>query len=73
LNFTQGLLVVIAVYALIGIIVALAFVSVGVGRVDPAARHGTLGFRVLIFPGAAALWPLMLIKWIGATGKERAP
>ena len=35
----------------------LLFVTRGVGRVDPAAASGTWGFRVLILPGAAALWP----------------
>lgn len=58
----------LGVYAGTGIAFALAFVTVGVGRIDPIARRGTFGFRVLIAPGAAALWPLLLVRWArGAT------
>lgn len=58
------------VYAGLGVLFAAAFVVRGVGRVDESARQGTWGFRVLIFPGAAALWPLLLTRWIGG---RRAP
>ena len=50
-----------ALYAAVGVIVALAFVTVGVTRVQPLPA--TLGARILIFPGAAALWPYVLIRW----------
>ena len=52
------------VYALIGVVFAAAFVWRGAGRIDPAAGDGTWGFRVLIFPGAAALWPLLAGRWL---------
>ena len=42
-----------------GVLFAVPFVTSGVKRVDPDAEHGSWGFRVLIFPGAVALWPLM--------------
>lgn len=58
------LLIVLAVYAAIGVAFALAFVTVGVARVDAAARGAPLGFRILIFPGSVALWPMLLWKWI---------
>jgi hypothetical protein len=50
-------------YALIGALFAPAFVWSGAARVDPLARTGTWGFRVLILPGAAALWPLLAVRW----------
>jgi hypothetical protein len=50
-------------YAAIGLAVALAFVLVGLDRIDPAAR-GALAFRPLLLPGATLLWPLVLIRWI---------
>lgn len=53
-----------ALYAAIGILTALAFVTVGVTRVQPAGV--SLGARVLILPGAAALWPYVLIRWLKA-------
>lgn len=56
-------LLVLAVYALTGIAFALAFVTVGVTRLDPAARGTSWAFRALILPGSAALWPLLAAKW----------
>jgi len=54
------------------IVFALAFVSVGVQRVDVEARGAGLGFRALIFPGVVALWSVWLRLWEpGATGDAR--
>lgn len=50
-------------YAAIGLVVALAFILVGVGRIDPGARLA-LAFRPLLLPGAALLWPVVLARWI---------
>jgi hypothetical protein len=51
----------LALYAAIGAVVALAFAAFGVTRVQPAAV--SLGARLLILPGALALWPYVLIRW----------
>lgn len=56
-------------YALAGATVAIAFVLVGVDRVDPAARRA-IAFRPLLLPGAALLWPLVLARLI-ATERQR--
>ena len=61
----------VALYLALGCLFALAFVTRGVGRIDPAAARGTWGFRVLIFPGTAALWPLLLRRWW--SGASRPP
>ena len=53
----------LAAYAAVGFLFALAFVSVGIRRMDPVAEHAPLGFRVVILPGVAALWPLLLVRW----------
>ncbi len=53
----------LSVYALAGIIFAAAFVIVGIGRVDPVAQHAPWGFRLIILPGAAVFWPLLLRRW----------
>jgi hypothetical protein len=58
----------VAAYAALGIAFALAFVVRGAGRIDPGAAAGTLGFRILIFPGAAALWPLLAARWRRTSG-----
>jgi hypothetical protein len=52
-----------AVYAGAGVLFAVAFVALGVGRVDPVTRGAPLGFRLLIAPGAAVLWPVLLWRW----------
>jgi hypothetical protein len=54
---------VLMVYAAIGILFGIAFVTVGIGRVDPVAKGSGVGFRLIILPGAAALWPLLLGRW----------
>ena len=61
------------IYALIGLVFAIPFSLVGAKRIDPAADGGTWGFRVLIVPGAAALWPLLLMRWLrgGEPPEER--
>jgi len=52
----------LALYAAIGVVTAVAFVIFGVVRVQPAPL--SLGARILILPGAAALWPYVLLRWI---------
>jgi hypothetical protein len=51
-------------YAALGVLFAIAFVTAGVSRVDPVAKGSSIGFRLMILPGAAALWPLLLWRWI---------
>lgn len=53
----------LAVYALAGAVFAAAFVLYGIHRVDPAAADAPAGFRLIVIPGAAALWPLLLRRW----------
>jgi len=55
----------LGVYLLCGLLFALPFVLAGVNRMDPHARAGTWGFRVLVLPGAVFLWPLLLRRWLG--------
>lgn len=57
-------------YLAAGLLFGLAFVSFGVGRVDPAARGAPLQFRLIILPAVAALWPFMLVKWITGPGAD---
>ena len=54
----------LAAYGLAGAIFAVAFISRGMQRIDPVAQHAPLGFRVIVMPGVAALWPLLLTRWI---------
>jgi hypothetical protein len=54
-------------YVAAGALFAVAFVAWGVSRVDPVAREGTRGFRLIILPGVTALWPLLAIRWIAGS------
>jgi hypothetical protein len=53
----------LAIYAAIGSLFALAFVSAGITRVDAEAKGSGWGFRAIIFPGVVAFWPLLLSRW----------
>jgi hypothetical protein len=50
-------------YALAGVAFAVPFVLRGAGVLEPVAREGTWGFRLLILPGSATLWPYLLYRW----------
>ncbi len=56
------------IYLGVGVLFAIVFVLKGVGKIDPSARGGTLGFRLLILPGAAALWPILARRWLAGEG-----
>lgn len=55
----------LGIYTLLGVLFAIPFVWIGAGRIDPVAKEGTRGFRLLILPGAIALWPLLAKRWFG--------
>jgi hypothetical protein len=50
-------------YGGIGTIFAIAFVLIGVKRIDPQALGTGWGFRLLIVPGSVAFWPVLLMRW----------
>ncbi len=54
----------VGVYSVLGVVFAVPFVVRGVGKIDPVAQNGTWGFRILIFPGSVALWPILLRRWV---------
>lgn len=56
-------------YLAAGFVFGLAFVTVGVARLDPAARGTTAAFRLLILPGSVALWPALAAKWVRHRGE----
>ena len=60
------LLYLLALYVLIGFVTAIAFVSVGLPRVLPHGMTASCGARILFVPGATALWPLVLSRWLKA-------
>ena len=61
----------LAVYGLAGAVFAVAFVLFGIHRIDPVAEHSPTGFRLIVIPGVAALWPLLLTRWLRAVSRSR--
>jgi len=57
----------LGLYFGIGVLIALAFVFFGAQKIDPAAKTMPIRARLLILPGAMALWPLITLKWISQT------
>ncbi|MHA7900530.1 MAG: hypothetical protein ACX94B_11740 [Henriciella sp.] len=60
----ETLVLALGIYFGIGLLVGLIYMLGGAGRIDPAAKGKGLPFRVrlLILPGVAGLWPIMLTK-----------
>lgn len=71
---TPAVLVVVVVlaYLAIGVVFAVPFVLVGVGRLDPVARGAPVRVRLLLLPGSAALWPLMAARVIRVRSKTES-
>ena len=59
----------LSLYAAAGLVTALAFVTFGISRVLPHPMPATLGARILLVPGSAALWPYILLRWCKARGR----
>ena len=53
----------LAAYSSAGLLFAAAFVF-RAQRLDSEAQGSGIGFRFLIVPGVAALWPLFLSRWL---------
>ena len=58
------LLYAIGLYVGTGIFISLVFVIFGAARVLPVPVSMSLGARGLVLPGAAALWPYVLGRWL---------
>lgn len=58
----------LGLYALAGALFALFFVTLGAKRIDPDAAGMPLRARLVVFPGAAGLWPLLLVKVLMGRG-----
>jgi hypothetical protein len=69
--FARVLVAIAGIYLSLGALFAAPFVVRGVERIDPVAKSGTWGFRVLIVPGVMLLWPLLAQRW--ARGSAHPP
>jgi hypothetical protein len=60
----------LAIWIGLGLVVAIAFLSFGIDRVDPAAR-GAYAVRPLLVPGIVLLWPLVIVRWRALLAEAR--
>jgi hypothetical protein len=65
---TEALLNILYGYAVLGLAFAVPFTIAGLQRLDSNANGATPGFRLLIVPGAAALWPLLAVRLVRRAG-----
>jgi len=61
-TIAKAIVYTMAGYASLGLLFALPFVCRGVQRLDSEAQGSGVGFRLLILPGVAALWPVLLYR-----------
>jgi len=52
----------VTIWLAIGVVVGVAFLFLGIDRIDPAAR-GAYAFRPLLLPGLTLLWPFVALRW----------
>ena len=54
----------LALYVIAGFCTAAAFVAFGVTKALAEPMPVSFGARILLLPGAAALWPYVLYRWL---------
>ena len=69
----QAFVLLLMAYAAVGLLFGVAFVTRGIARVDHVAEHAPPGFRLIVLPGSAALWPFLLVRWIRASRNGERP
>jgi len=66
IDVAEMILSALVLYIAGGLVFALAFLALGLRRVDALAAEGSTAFKVLIFPGIVGLWPIVLLLWLRA-------
>jgi hypothetical protein len=69
----QILLIIVAIYLACGFVFMMPFIIKGVDVIDEGAHGSSIGFRIIIIPGAIVFWVLLLRKWIKAKKNIGSP
>ncbi|MEL6477194.1 MAG: hypothetical protein AAFR17_07685 [Pseudomonadota bacterium] len=73
MEIAETILEIVRWWGLAGLVTAVAFLAVGIDRIDEDAR-GAYVFRPLLIPGILILWPLVLWRWwVLETGRDAWP
>jgi hypothetical protein len=57
-------------YVGVGLVFGIWLALRGAGRLDPVARQGSPGFRLLTLPGATLLWPWLIARVLRQGGQS---
>jgi hypothetical protein len=73
-QIVAGGVVVFYAYLALGLVFASWFVSRGIKELDEQTAGASIWFRLIIIPGALALWPWLLRRWLCglAQGQSRS-
>jgi hypothetical protein len=58
-------------YGLLGLTTAVAFVTFGLAGALPHPAAFTMGARAVLFPGAFALWPYIVWRWLRLPSRRK--
>ena len=61
----------LGLYFALGLLFAIAFQLRGLHKVDAGTAETSIWFKILIFPGTIAFWPVLLSKWIKAKQNDK--
>ena len=67
---------IIGIYLGLGVLFAIAFLSMRLKKSDPDAEEGSVGFRLIILPGVILMWPALARRWmtgISSPQEEKSP
>ena len=62
--------VLVAAWLVLGLAIAVPFAFKGADGLPRVHAPLTLGARLLIIPGAAVLWPLVLRRWLASNERK---
>ena len=60
----QLVLIIVAVYLLLGVVFVIPFLMNGLNKIDEGAHGSTIGFKIIIIPGVIVFWPVLLKRWV---------
>lgn len=63
----------LAAYLGVGLLVAVTTIVFAMKRIEPGAGDMPLRVRLIVIPGLIALWPLVIVRLLGARAREDRP
>ncbi|MCC6990145.1 MAG: hypothetical protein IT181_14160 [Acidobacteria bacterium] len=61
---------IVVTWLAVGLLVGVPFLAFAVGRVVEGAAGSSLMFRLMMLPGAALLWPVLLYRGLTAARRD---